>query len=249
MATKSSSNFYACHFMSAPDLNDYDMQVKEMYLPLIQELYHQTLLVEDAPMAYLQRIHGIGLADIRHFKLGFCNRQLGKQLPSYRKMEGVKLRGALSHLKILHSSGHEAFRGCVTVPVFWQNEIVGYYGERIERAQRGAPSYYWHPIGHLAVFNLDNVSSNDVLYFCQSPLIAIQMMKALDGKVIATDPHYTLQRSDIESLVAMGVKELCFVKSAEVSPITLMQLSKQLAACGIRYSAMKLDMGGAYGTA
>ena len=67
-------------------------------------------------------------------RIGFSDRTLGAQLPSPRSKPGQALRSQLQTVCILKSSGHETFRGMVTVPLVGASGIVtGIYGRRIDR--------------------------------------------------------------------------------------------------------------------
>jgi len=229
--------------------SEFDIQVREQFFPLTQGLYHQSLLVEEIPQHYLRQHYGVGMDDIMSYQLGYCNRQLGKQLPHHRSHDGVKLRGALSHLKILRSSGHESFSGCITVPVHYEGEIVAYYGERIDRARRGSSASYWHPIEKPAIFNIDNIEKTSCVFMCQSPLVAIQMMEAFNGNVIATDSSFNLCDEDAQCLSVKGVQTVMAVKHSDVDKLILMKLAKRLARFGIQYNSILHIHGGAYGRA
>ena len=229
--------------------SEFDIQVREQFFPLTQGLYHQSLLVEESPQIYLQQYYGVGTDDIQNYQLGYCNRQLGKQLPHHRSHDGVKLRGALSHLKILRPSGHESFRGCITVPVYYEGEIVAYYGERIDRARRGSSASYWHPIEKPAIFNIDHIENIPCVFMCQSPLVAIQMMDAFSGKVIATDAFYNLCDEDLKCLTDKGIQSVIAVKHSNVDRLILMKLAKRLSRFGIQYESIIHAHGGSYGRA
>lgn len=239
----------AASLLDISPFTDFDIQVREQFMPLTQGLYHQALLIEESPQLYLCNHYCIGIETITKYQIGYCNRQLGAQLPHHRSHEGVKLRGALSHLKILRSSGHEAFSGCITVPVYFQGEIVAYYGERIDRARRGSSASYWHPIEKPAIFNLDNIENTECVFMCQSPLVAIQMMDAFGGKVIATDASYNLCDEDLQCLADKGVQSVIAVKHSNVDKLTLMKLAKRLAKFGIQYESILHTHGGSYGRA
>ena len=229
--------------------SEFDWQVREHYIPLAQAIYHQALLVEDNPQNYLRLVYGIDAEAFLKYQLGYCNRQLGKQLPSHRSNDGVKLRGALSHLKVLRPSGHESFRGCVTVPVYFDGETVAYYGERIDRPRRDSSASYWHPIEKPAIFNIDNIESSSCVFMCQSPLVAIKMMQAFNGNVIATDASFNLCDEDVQCLAGKGVQTVMAVKHSDVDKLTLMRLAKRLARFGIQYDSILHTHGGAYGRA
>ena len=248
MKTKMAPLLYADSLLDISPFSEFEAQVREQFIPLTQGLYHQTLLIEESPQIYLSQYYGIDLDMIVKYQIGFCNRQLGKQLPHHASHEGTKLRGALAHLKILRPTGHESFRGCITVPVSFEGETVAYYGERIDRARRGSFASYWHPIEKPAIFNVDSIENTSTAFMCQTPLLAMQMMGAFNSSVIATDPQFNLCDKDVECLVGKGIQTVMAVLHGDVEKITLMNLAKRLSRFGIQFDSLK-QQGGVYGRA
>jgi hypothetical protein len=75
----------------------------------VAAFYHEALKANPKALGFLQ---GLGLRNgqvVEHLQIGFSDRTLG-----YR---GAELRGRLQALGILRDTGHEVFRGCVTVPI------------------------------------------------------------------------------------------------------------------------------------
>lgn len=74
---------------------------------------------------------------VEAFGLGWSDRTLGLALPSHDRVAGRELRGRLQALGVLRSTGHEQFRGCVTVPVRnADGQVVQVCGLRLDRPQR-----------------------------------------------------------------------------------------------------------------
>ena len=67
-------------------------------------------------------------------KVGFSDRTLGKQLPSHQCKPGRDIRKLLQDAGILKATGHETFRGFVTVPLTdTGGETTGIYGLRVDK--------------------------------------------------------------------------------------------------------------------
>ena len=76
--------------------------------------YATCLLTAVKALAYLKQNCLLTDADLR---IGFSDRTLEALLPSPRSKPGQALRSQLQTVGILKSSGHETFRGMVTVPL------------------------------------------------------------------------------------------------------------------------------------
>ena len=97
--------------------------------------YATCLLTAVKALAYLKLNCLLTDADLR---IGFSDRTLGAQLPSPRSKPGQALRAQLQTVGILKSSGHESFRGMVTVPLLsTSGTVTGIYGRRIDRHALG----------------------------------------------------------------------------------------------------------------
>ena len=97
--------------------------------------YATCLLTAGKALAYLKQNCLLTDADLR---IGFSDRTLGAQLPSPRSKPRQSLRAQLQTADALKSSGHETFRGMVTVPLLsTSGTVTGVYGRRIDRHALG----------------------------------------------------------------------------------------------------------------
>jgi len=101
----------------------------------------------------------------RTLGIGFSDRTLGKQLPSNRVQAGRDLRARLQTAGILRPTGHETFRGFVTVPLWdTHHHITGIFGVRVDRSQGDQQQV---TIGE-GVFNASALDSFDELILCRN---------------------------------------------------------------------------------
>jgi hypothetical protein len=247
------SHFSPCllpeQLVELPDLTDFDRQVKQHYVPLVIQHYHTSLLTNEKALTYLQQHYGIDEQVIEQYQLGFSDRSLGKGMPHHRTDEGGSLRGSLARLGVYKkATGHEAFRGCVVIPIITQGEVAGFYAERIGRPQRDAMPYYFAPSFLPCVFNLDAITSTNIVYMCSNPFVAIQMMPALTH-TIATDKLFNLQDIDMQCLADKGVSKLVLCSEQTIPPVLIARLAKRLKCFGIKYECSQGLSGGVYGRA
>ncbi|MCU7875284.1 MAG: DNA primase [Candidatus Thiodiazotropha sp. (ex Lucinoma borealis)] len=139
---------------------------------LLQQIvgyYHQTLKNTPAALNYL-KTRRIDHPDVVcHFKLGFSDRSLGKMLPLKNRKEGAAIRGKLQRLGIIKSSGHELFRGSVTIPVITKGQVVQIYGRKVTQNLRpGTPLHLWLPGEKTGLFNVEAVEVADEIIICPS---------------------------------------------------------------------------------
>lgn len=64
--------------------------------------------------------------------IGLSDRSLGLCIPSRELKAGRLLRERLEALGVLRASGHEAFRGCVVVPVRRDGRVVALFARRLD---------------------------------------------------------------------------------------------------------------------
>ena len=94
-----------------------DYAADQEALRRVVDYYAERLTANPAALAYLEKR---GLADpdlLRVFRIGFCDRTLGLRMPQKNRAEGAALRARLVRLGVMRESGHEHFRGQITVPV------------------------------------------------------------------------------------------------------------------------------------
>lgn len=135
--------------------------------------YHDSLLRSVPGLDFLKR-HGVVAEAIERFQVGFADRTLGYRLPDANRKAGAEIRGRLRALGILKETGHEALRGCVTIPVFDANGgIVSMYGRRIDPV--GDTDFY---MGTTGIWNREAfVASREIVVF-STPFEALILWSA-----------------------------------------------------------------------
>ena len=68
-------------------------------------------------MDYLDAGYGVSSVVAQQHSIGYSDRSLGLELPSTKDDAGEILRGSLKRLRLFKGTGHEAFRGCIVVPL------------------------------------------------------------------------------------------------------------------------------------
>ena len=117
-------------FAPAPDTSPVKKSTKErldrlvdpgesddVVLHRVLDFYHQTL--KETPKA-LDYLRDRALRDpemITKLNLGFADRTLGYRLPHKNRQAGAVIRAQLRQLGVLRKTGHELFRGSITVPL------------------------------------------------------------------------------------------------------------------------------------
>jgi hypothetical protein len=116
-------------------MNDLAVRIEQRPLATTIEYYAQRLTDSEKALSFLQR--NLLSADVE-LKVGFADRTLGKQLPSHHSRPSRDLRKFLQGAGILKPTGHETFRGYVTVPLTDLHQTTtGIYGVRIDRHGAG----------------------------------------------------------------------------------------------------------------
>jgi hypothetical protein len=108
-------------------------------------------------------------------EIGLSDRSLGLRIPSRELKAGRLLRERLVALGILRASGHEAFRGCVVVPVRRDGRVVALFARRLERGS----SIQWAsglPGGVFTQRVTPSTAANDGSTLC---LVTTSMLDAL----------------------------------------------------------------------
>jgi hypothetical protein len=152
---------------------------------------------------------GIDLAMAQRLRIGLSDRTLGLRLPDRRWKAGNVLRARLTELGILRDSGHEAFRGCVVVPLTdGSGNVVGLFGRRTDGSgaevwARGLPGGIFVPQG--------GDRSDAQCLVVGSVLDALAVLNATEHFVVAPARPKGFAKSDLaalatraEALLALG---------------------------------------------
>jgi DNA primase catalytic core len=142
--------------------------------------YHKKLPENPQALAYLSR-RGLASSEmLAHFRVGFCDRTLGLTIPENNRDTGAAIRDQLKTLGILNpDTGHELFRGCLTIPLFdFNGQVVSLYGRRLSPPRRHGEKrsgidHLYLPGGHRGLLNLAAFQAADELILCESPLDAL----------------------------------------------------------------------------
>ncbi len=139
------------------------------------DYYHATLKTTPDALAYLEKRGLKSNAVIEHFRLGFCDRTLGYRLPQKNRKDGAAIRDALQEVGILRKSGHEHFRGSLTIPLFnAEGEIVEMYGRKInDNLRQGTAKHLYLPGPHRGVFNLPAFKASKEIIVCEALIDAL----------------------------------------------------------------------------
>ena len=240
---------YAETLLELPNLSASDVHVSEQYLPMIAEYYKQRLLMSQKALSHLETGYGISSVVAKEHSIGYSDRSLGLELPSTKDGAGEILRGSLKRLRLFKGTGHEAFRGCIVVPVLAGDSIAGFYAERIERARRHAKAHYFIRLYPHCLFATSQCDGQPEVYLCASPLHAIQLEGAIHQPGFATDPSFNTSDEDCAHLMGAGVNSVIVVAQSDTAPEHLKQLAKKLKKFGLKYRTIDNFSEVTYGTA
>ncbi|WP_218396950.1 hypothetical protein [Alteromonas lipotrueae] len=240
---------YAETLLELPNLSASDLHVSAQYLPMIMEYYRQSLLLSQKALDYLDANYGISSVVAQSYRIGYSDRSLGLELPSTKNGAGEILRGSLKRLRLFKGTGHEAFRGCIVVPVMSGDSIAGFYAERIDRARRHAKAHYFIRLYSHCLFATSQCDGQPEVYLCASPLHAIQLEGSIHQPVFATDPSLNISDDDCAHLMGAGVNSVIVVAQSDTAPEHLKQLAKKLKKFGLKYRKIDNFSEVTYGTA
>jgi hypothetical protein len=114
---------------SASSLLDVDFD--DELLDAVTWHWHDTF-VHDPRRDEVAHALGLTLEHALELGVGLSDRTLGPRIPSREVKAGRLLRERLLAWGVLRASGHEAFRGCVVVPVRQEERIVALFARRLD---------------------------------------------------------------------------------------------------------------------
>ena len=154
----------------------------------VLDFYHETLKASPEAIAYLEQ-RGLNTVElIDHFRLGYANRTLAYRLPAKSRKAGADLRGRLTRLGLLRTSGHEHFRGSVVVPILGERgQLVQCYGRKLrDDLREGTPLHLYLPGPHAAVWNVDALATSKEIILCEALFDAMSFWVAGYRNVITS---------------------------------------------------------------
>lgn len=211
--------------------------------------FYQAALPHSAPaLAFLAHL---GLADptlIRHFRLGFSDRTLGRAVPTLAAAATISatgLRAALRAEGLLRASGHEHFAGCIVVPlVDAAGSVQQCYGRRIA-APRGAPRPARAlPNRQWALWNAAAIAESGDLILCDDVLDALLFWSVGQHRVLAVSHPTATADALADLLTRADLKrvQVAFAATAEGNHAAR-RVADALAAIGIGAQRVPLPRG------
>ena len=161
--------------------DEFTTAIEQRPLSTTIDYYAERLPQHEKALTFLRRnLLSVAAA----LKVGFADRSLGKTLPSHQSREGKQLRKFLQGAGVLKPTGHETFRGYVTVPLTdLEGTVTGIYGVRIDRNGAGEKII---TIG-TGIFNAAALQTFDEIIVCDSVLDAWTFCGAGYHNAIAVD--------------------------------------------------------------
>lgn len=101
-------------------------------LEAVTDHWHGCLLASARCDAILDDL-GVDLSWATQLRIGLSDRTLGTRIPQRQWKAGAIIRERLTEFGILRVSGHEAFRGCVIVPIVSDAKVRALFAIRQER--------------------------------------------------------------------------------------------------------------------
>lgn len=182
---------------------------------------------------------------ISHFRLGFSDRSLGTQLPLKNRKEGAAIRGKLQRLGILKSSGHELFRGSITVPVIKDGQLSQIYGRKITPNLRaGTPQHVLLPGRDPVLFNMEAVEVSKELIVAKSIVDALTFWCAGYRNVTCAVGDGMFTDDHLKILIPYAPKRVLIAFDATPEgDMSTQSLANQLNDAGIDAYRIKLPTG------
>jgi DNA primase catalytic core len=148
----------------------------------VASFYHRTLFKDKAGLDYLASRNLADPAMLETFRVGYCNGTLKNALPK----SGEVIR-QLQALGILNDKGNEVFYGRITVPIMDGENVVSFYGRKVEPGKLSADSkpHMYLAGGHKAAFNAAATKSAERIIFTEAILDALSLWQAGQRAVIA----------------------------------------------------------------
>jgi len=133
----------------------------------VVDYYAAALKKTPSTLAFLAK-SGVNNGEaLDRFHIGFADRTLGYTIPQANRKEGAEVRGRLQRLGLLKETGHETFRGCITIPLFDENSTVtSVYGRRIDfDPRKGRPDVHTSGGG---VWNREAFTASREIVLCST---------------------------------------------------------------------------------
>jgi len=212
----------------------------------VLEFYHATLTASAEAIAYLEQRGLNSPALIERFHLGYANRTLAYRLPATSRKAGAEVRGRLERLGLIRASGHEHFRGSITVPIFHADGTLAQcYGRKIgPKLREGTPLHLYLARPHTAVWNADALTTSREIILCESLFDAMTFWVAGFRNVITSYGVSGFTDAHRAALRAAGTERVQIAYDADAAgDRAAAQVAEELFALGIACERVQFPRG------
>ncbi len=195
VSTSSASSFFD-RSVESLDVEDFDQQLLDA---VVSHWHHELMTASDrdATLSFA----GVSIELATHLRLGVSHRTLGLTIPGRRWKAGLLIRTRLEELSLLRSTGHEAFRGCVVVPIVRGGAITGLFARRLDRSREE----FWASGLPTSVFEVASGDDAENVLVTSSILDALSVLGALEH---ATTSYLVVAPGGPKGFSAKDGKEL-----------------------------------------
>ncbi|MHB8379752.1 MAG: hypothetical protein ACYDB2_07525 [Acidimicrobiales bacterium] len=189
-------------FHRSPESLEVDTFDEELLDAVIDHWRHELVTSKDHDATL--RFLGVSPTVAKRLRIGVSGRTLGLQIPGRRWKAGLLIRTRLEEFGILRSTGHEAFRGCVVVPVVTNGAVTGLFARRLDRS-RG--EFWANGLGSSMFEAASGEEACTKVLVTTSILDALSVLGALETSgesylVVAPGTAKGFSASDVKSLAA-----------------------------------------------
>jgi DNA primase len=200
--------------------------------------YQSTLKASPEALGYMQERGLVHPELIDRFRIGYANRTLGYRLPAKNRKEGAELRGRLAGLGVLRDTGHEHFRGALTIPICDSSgTIVQLYGRRVGRARQerntNTSAHLWLPGERRGVWNADVLAASAEVILAGSLMDGLTFWSAGFRHVTATWGPEGFTADHADALRSHGVRRVLIAFRRPDGDRAAGELAQQLGAEGV----------------
>lgn len=216
------------------------------YVEMCLSQYEAALKSNSSAMDYVYRQRRLSKCVCERFKVGFCDRTLGKMLPDSESFEGAMIRGALQRFGLIKPNGRELFRGSITIPIYDEhNQLIDVYGRKISNNQRKDVNLRLSIHGKaVSFFNAYALQDHKEVILCSTPVEALSLISCGVENVISAVGIDTLTNVLAEQLAQNEVRQVMFAMANTVSAQRYKHLFvRSLRQLGIDYDDIELPVG------
>jgi DNA primase catalytic core len=141
----------------------------------VAAFYHRTLFKDKAGLDYMASRNLADPAMLETFRIGYCNGTLKNALP-----KSGEVIQQLQALGILNDKGNEIFYGRITVPIMDGENVVSFYGRKVDGARLPADAarHIYLAGGHKAAFNAAAAKNAERVLFTEAIFDALSFWQA-----------------------------------------------------------------------